>query len=236
MANLNFPANPRNREIYPYPPVPGVNTFVYNEERNIWNRLTIPTIAELPGNVVIISEDAPTQRENTQTLAEGDLWYIPSSEELKVYSGGNWADFSYAQLDSPNFIGSPTSPTQSLTDSSDNIATTRFTTEKINSVSTREIIDLGEEVVIDCSLGNYFIKNTTTNTDFVFTNAPSGVAYAFVLRVTHGNSTITWPTSVSWSEDDGAPVLAPSKDNLFLFITEDGGINWKGSYVINYPQ
>lgn len=204
MANLNFPANPRNREIYPYPPVPGVNTFVYNEERNIWNRLTIPIIEESPGNVVIISEDAPTQRENTQTLAEGDLWYIPSSEELKVYSRENWA-------------------------------TTSFSIDKINAVSTKKIIDLGASFVIDCSLGNYFIKNLTVNTDFVFTNAPEGVAYEFTLRVTHGNNIIIWPDNVSWSENEGAPILIPFRDSLFFFLTEDGGKNWKGYYSINYP-
>lgn len=232
MANLNFPANPRDRQIYPYPPEPGVNTFVYNEERGVWNRITIKS--ELPGSVILVSDDEPTRRDDTQVLFNGDLWYAPSSEEVKIYNNGAWITFSFAPINSPSFTGTPTAPSPGITDSSDRIATTHFITEKINSVSTRQIIDLGNEFAVDCSLGNYFIKNTTEDIEFVFINAPPDVAYAFVLRVTLGAHTVTWPPNVSWSEDDGAPILVANKDNLFLFITENGGTSWKGSYVINY--
>lgn len=87
---------------------------------------------------------------------------------------------------------------------------------------------------INCSTGNYFTKTISANSTFTFSNAPaSGTAYSFTLRLIHTAGTVTWPTSVKWWNDT-APTLTTGKTDLFVFSTDDGGITWRGSYLLNY--
>lgn len=88
---------------------------------------------------------------------------------------------------------------------------------------------------IDCRNGSYFTRTVSANTTFTFTNAPSGVAYAFTFRVTHTSGTITWPASVKWP-GNATPSLTTSRIHLFTFVTEDAGTSWYGSYLANYPS
>jgi hypothetical protein len=88
---------------------------------------------------------------------------------------------------------------------------------------------------VDCRNGSYFTKTVAGNTTFTFTNAPTGLAYAFTLRVTHSSGTITWPASVKWP-GNAAPSLTTSRIHLFTFVTEDAGTSWYGSYLANYPS
>jgi len=87
---------------------------------------------------------------------------------------------------------------------------------------------------IDCSLGNYFTKSLTTSSTFTFSNAPSGRAYSFTLEVgTTGAVTITWPSSVKWPYD-AAPTISSDKTALFIFVTDDSGTTWRGSFLTDY--
>ena len=88
---------------------------------------------------------------------------------------------------------------------------------------------------VDCRNGSYFTKTVNGNITFSFTNAPSGFAYAFTLRVTHTSGTITWPASVKWP-GNAAPSLTTSRIHLFTFVTENAGASWYGSYLANYPS
>lgn len=86
---------------------------------------------------------------------------------------------------------------------------------------------------IDCSLTNYFIKTISANTTFTFTNVPASRAYSFTLELTHTSGTVTWPTEVKWPSDT-APTLTAGRTHLFMFVTDDGGVRWRGAALINY--
>lgn len=87
---------------------------------------------------------------------------------------------------------------------------------------------------IDCSMGNYFVKTIDANSTFTFSNPPSaGISYSFTLELIHTSGTVTWPTSVVWPSN-AAPTLITSKTHLFIFITDDGGVTWRASSLINY--
>ena len=88
---------------------------------------------------------------------------------------------------------------------------------------------------VNCSLGTYFTKTIAGNSTFTFSNAPSGVAYAFTLELTHTSGTVTWPTSVKWPYNT-APTLTTAKTHLFTFLTDDGGTSWRGSALTNYTN
>lgn len=55
----------------------------------------------------------------------GQLWYNSTTDTLTAYSNANtW--ISLARVDSPNFTGTPTAPTVSVTTNNTQIATTAF--------------------------------------------------------------------------------------------------------------
>jgi hypothetical protein len=87
---------------------------------------------------------------------------------------------------------------------------------------------------IDCSTGNYFTRNISSNTTFSFANVPSARAYAFTLRlIVSGDRTITWPSSVQFPGNT-APILNPGKVHLFIFVTDNGGTTFRGASLANY--
>lgn len=89
---------------------------------------------------------------------------------------------------------------------------------------------------INCSTGNYFTKTIAGASTFTFSNPPaSGLAYSFSLELTHTSGTITWPASVKWS-GDVAPTLTTGKTHIFVFVTDDGGTRWRGSFLPNYTN
>ncbi len=82
---------------------------------------------------------------------------------------------------------------------------------------------------IDLQAGNFVSATVTGNTTWVFSNPlPSPGACGFILELTNGGSaTITWPTSVRWPNGE-VPALTPSGTDMLVFITDDGGTNWRG--------
>jgi hypothetical protein len=81
---------------------------------------------------------------------------------------------------------------------------------------------------IDCSQGNYFTKTASSGLTWTFTNVPASGAYVAVLELTNGGTgTQTWPAAVKWPSGV-APVLTTSGVDLLVFITDDGGTNWRG--------
>ena len=89
---------------------------------------------------------------------------------------------------------------------------------------------------INCTLGNYFIKTIAGVSTFTFSNPPaSGISYSFTLELTHTSGTVTWPASVKWPGDT-APTLTAGKTHLFMFVTDDSGTTWRGSYLPNYTN
>lgn len=88
---------------------------------------------------------------------------------------------------------------------------------------------------IDCGVSNYFTKTIAGNSIFTFSNVPSGVAYTFILELTHTSGTVTWPVSVTWPEST-TPSLTAGKTHVFIFTTDDGGVRWRGAANANYTN
>lgn len=87
---------------------------------------------------------------------------------------------------------------------------------------------------IDCSTGVYFTKTIAGNSAFTFSNPPaSGIAYAFVLELTHTSGTVSWPAGVRWPENT-APTLTTGRTHKFVFSTDDGATRWLGAVNANY--
>ena len=84
---------------------------------------------------------------------------------------------------------------------------------------------------IDLSKGVVFSKTVSADTVFTFINAPSGRAATFNLIITNGGSaTVTWPTSVKWT-DAAAPTLTASGVDVLTFMTPNG-TTWYGTLAI----
>lgn len=80
--------------------------------------------------------------------------------------------------------------------------------------------------------GAVFIKTVTTNTTFNIPGTPSNVAACFTLVLTNGGShTVTWPSSVKWTEGT-PPELTAAGVDVITFITPDGGITWYGCHSV----
>jgi hypothetical protein len=102
-----------------------------------------------------------------------------------------------------------------------------------SSLVNTNIVDLGTSTNIDCSTGTYFIKNITGATTLTISNVPSDRAYAFTLRVSGANNgTITWWNGVVWPNYITATITAGNM--LFMFVTDNGGITWRGSSLSGY--
>jgi hypothetical protein len=101
-------------------------------------------------------------------------------------------------------------------------------TEKANNISSSSTTDF------DCNLGNMFNVTMTSNiTTLTFSNIPtSGRVYSVTLFLTQdatGSRTVTWPSSVKWSEGT-SPTLttAANKTDVITLVTFTGGTTWFG--------
>ena len=102
----------------------------------------------------------------------------------------------------------------------------------ITGVTTPAALD------IDCKQSNYFAKTISSDSTFTFSNVPNpgfSVAYSFTLELTHTAGTVTWPASVKWP-GNVLPSLTTGKTHLFMFVTDDGGSRWRGSFLSNYDN
>ncbi len=82
---------------------------------------------------------------------------------------------------------------------------------------------------IDCAAGTSFTKTISANTTFSFTNVPSDATCCITLILRNGgNYTVTWPSSVKWTEDT-IPDLMENGTDVLTFITCDGGATWYGT-------
>jgi hypothetical protein len=81
---------------------------------------------------------------------------------------------------------------------------------------------------INLQIGNYISATVAGATTFTFSNPlASPNACGFVLELTNGGSaTVTWPTAVRWPGGT-APTLTTSGVDVLVFVTDDGGTNWR---------
>lgn len=86
---------------------------------------------------------------------------------------------------------------------------------------------------IDCSSGNYFTKTISANSTFTVSNVPSSRAFSFVLELQVTSGSVTWFSGVEWPFGI-PPSLSTSKVHLFVFVTDDGGSRWRGTFITDY--
>lgn len=86
---------------------------------------------------------------------------------------------------------------------------------------------------IDLTQANYFQCTAAAATAFTFSGAAAaGRAHGFVLELTNGGAyTITWPASVKWPGGT-APTLTAAGVDVLIFVTDDGGVAWRGNVSI----
>jgi len=132
----------------------------------------------------------------------------------------------YAPLASPTFTGSPTVPGYAT------LASPIFT-GSIKNNGNYYANAYSSNTTINCSLSNYFIVTVATSGTFTFNNPPaSGNLYTMAIKVSSGGTapTITWPTTVRWP-NASAPTPSSNTD-VWVFLTDDGGTNWRGSLAM----
>jgi hypothetical protein len=105
-----------------------------------------------------------------------------------------------------------------------------------NPIETNGNIDVTVGTVsgatLDLSTGNYFQHTMTAATTYVFSNPGDG--QMFHLEITGGGDyAITWPSTVYWSS--GAVPYAPNDldQDIWTFITRDGGTSYLGVRSVN---
>ena len=93
---------------------------------------------------------------------------------------------------------------------------------------------------INTQQGTYFSANTSGGCTWSFTGgADSSKATGFTLELTSGAGntgtayTQTWPTAVKWPGGT-APTLTRGETavDVLIFLTDDGGTNWRGALSI----
>lgn len=91
------------------------------------------------------------------------------------------------------------------------------------------VVAMGTSSAIDVTQGSFFVKTITANTTLSFVNAPSSAGCCVTLVLGNGgNYTVTWPSSVKWS-DNTPPTLTQNGSDALTFITVDGGTTWYGA-------
>jgi hypothetical protein len=85
-------------------------------------------------------------------------------------------------------------------------------------------------VTINCESGNYVSCTATGAINWSFINPATGSrATGIILELTNGgNFTMSWPSAVRWPAGT-APTLTVSGVDVLVFITDDGGSNWRGA-------
>lgn len=95
------------------------------------------------------------------------------------------------------------------------------------------LANVSATTTLDLNSANFFSAEVGGSTTFVFANAPvSTVAAGLILEITNGgNYTVVWPSSVKWP-DGLSPFLTADGTDVFVFITDDGGVAWRGAQAI----
>lgn len=93
-------------------------------------------------------------------------------------------------------------------------------------------LSAGNNHNVNCALGNYFIIPCNSSSQNVyFTSAPANTVYSMTLRFSNGGggNTISWANTPKWPS---ATAPTPSTNNdIWVFITDDGGTTWRGNQV-----
>lgn len=97
------------------------------------------------------------------------------------------------------------------------------------TLAKTSLANVSATTTLDLAAANYFSAQVSGSSTFVIANSPSSaVAGGFILELTNGGGyTITWPTAVKWPNGT-VPTITTSGTDVFTFITDDGGVIWRG--------
>ena len=158
----------------------------------------------------------------------GDEVYDPTSNRLfkTVPINGTQVTNSEVLLNGPGLANSSIS-VGNLT-----IGPTRFNnngTITNYGITTNVLGSVSGNTTINLQLGNYVTANVTGITTWTFSNpVPPPNACGFILELANGGSaTQNWPSGIRWPSGT-APTLTSSGTDVLTFITDDGGLNWRG--------
>lgn len=165
----------------------------------------------------------------TVKTAAGTGVAIPNGRQMWVYCNSVNVNPAGPIPSSSAMVG--ISDTQTLTNKT--LESSTFTVAPYLNGSWRSNVTSVSALDIDCALGNYFTKTISTNSVFTVSNVPSGVVYSMILELTHTSGTVTWWSGVIWP-DNLAPTLVDGRTSLFVFITDNAGVTWRGAAILNY--
>jgi hypothetical protein len=111
-----------------------------------------------------------------------------------------------------------------------NSAIINSTRTLINYGLTTNVLGSGSGArTINLTLGNCVSATVSGATTWTFSNPlASPHTCGFILELTNGGSaTQTWPSAVRWPGGT-SPTLTANGVDVLVFITDDGGTNWRG--------
>ena len=97
------------------------------------------------------------------------------------------------------------------------------------TLARTSLANVSATTTLDLASANFFSAQVSGSTTFVIANPPvSTVAAGLILELTNGGGyTLTWPTAVKWPGGN-VPTVTTSGTDVFTFITDDGGVIWRG--------
>jgi hypothetical protein len=106
---------------------------------------------------------------------------------------------------------------------------------RINNTLINTIPNVLPALELDCRTGTYFSKTISSNVSFTVTNVPADRVFAITLELTVVSGAVTWWTGVVWPNAT-VPILNTGKTHMLLFITDDGGVTWRGTFTTDYAS
>ena len=192
--------------------------------------VNIPTV---PGTNNSADQAVLSQTATGDIDGGSGLTYNPANDQLKVNGLTITSQQVLGATTSLKLACANNSSTTHLT-ITDKVAVTGTVTQPKTDISASEI---------DCSTGNYFYKAISTGEALVltFTGLPSsGEAYGMIVELKFSGdasqTTVQWPTSVTWADGGSAPTFTEDKTQVYSLITHDGGTKWRASHLKDYTN
>lgn len=97
------------------------------------------------------------------------------------------------------------------------------------TLAKTSLANVSATTTLDLANSNFFSAEVSGSTSFVVAGAPvSTVAAGFILELTNGGAyTVTWPTTFKWPGGT-SPTLTTAGTDVLVFVTDDGGVQWRG--------
>lgn len=97
------------------------------------------------------------------------------------------------------------------------------------TLAKTSLANVSATTTLDLASANFFSAQVSGSTSFVVAGAPvSTVAAGFILELTNGGAyTVTWPATFKWPSGS-SPSLTMAGTDVLVFITDDGGVQWRG--------